>query len=256
MNNNSTNTELLIRYLDVDLAPDELIDVNRRLQEDSSLAHELEFLRYSQEAVAAYGLRKQVADIHASMMQEFNRGAVKVPPKGALVRWILQVAAVLFFVIAGTAVYYYFSVSKESLFREAYLGYSIGTERDVKDISAIEQAYKKKAYDEVISLSKRALPSDLHAGFFAGLSYLEKGDAANAIPYFEGIVDANSKAGTQGVYPDDSEFYLAMSYLKNSDPARALPVFEKIHHDKLHRYYDKVSSGFIRKLKLLKWKMQ
>jgi tetratricopeptide (TPR) repeat protein len=256
MNNNSTNTELLIRYLDLDLAPNELIDVNRRLQEDNSLAHELEFLRYSQEAVAAYGLRKQVADIHVSMMQEFNRGAVKVPPRGALVRWILQVAAVLFFVIAGTAVYYYFSVSKENLLNEAYLPYSIGTERDVAGLSAIEEAYKNKAYDEVISLSKQAPPSDLNAGFFAGLSYLEKGDVANAIPHFEKIVDANSKAGTQAVYPDDSEFYLAMSYLKNNDPERALPIFEKIHHDKLHRYYDKVSSAFIRKLKLLKWKMQ
>jgi hypothetical protein len=170
-----------------------------------------------------------------------------------IVRLSMRVAAVLVFVIAAAAMYFYFSVTPEKLVAENYSMYSIGTERDASNLSLIEKAFQRKDFYAVIQQLKNSTSPDMKEYFFGGLAYLEKNDAANAIIQFKTIVERNKTASIVE-YPDESEYYLALSYLKNNDIANALPLYEKIHSDKLHRYHDKVSSWFLRKLKVLRWK--
>ncbi len=253
MNNNFTNTSLLIRLLDMELNVEERAEINNRLLTDSALAQELEKLKYTQLAVQGFGLRQQVASVHQLMMPEFQNSIQRPRSINQIVRLFMRVAAVLVFVIASAGMYFYFSVTPEKLVAENYSVYTIGTERDASNLSLIEEAFQRKEYDAVIQQLKNSASPVMKEYFFGGLAYLEKSDAANAIIQFKTIVDKNNTASIVE-YPDEAEYYLALSYLKNNDIASALPLYEKIHSDKLHRYHDKVSSWFLRKLKILHWK--
>lgn len=253
MSNNFTNTSLLIRLLDMELSTEELTEINNRLLTDSALTGELENLKNAQLAVQGFGLRQQVATIHQLMMPEFRNNIRPLRSINQIVRLAMRVAAVLVFVFAAAAIYFYFSVSLEKLVAENYSVYTIGTERDASKLSLIEEAFQRKDFDSVIQQLKNSASPDMKVYFFGGLAYLEKNDAANAIIQFKTMMDRNNNA-SPAEYPDEAEYYLALSYLKNNDIANALPLYEKIHSDKLHRYHDKVSGWFLRKLKILHWK--
>src|SRR5436190_14340665 len=118
MNNNFTNTSLLIRLLDLDLNEEERSEINNRILIDPALAQELENLKYVQLAVQGFGLRQQVASVHQQMMPEL-RNSIRHPRSiNQIVRLSMRVAAVLVFVIAAAAMYFYFSVTKEKLAAE------------------------------------------------------------------------------------------------------------------------------------------
>ncbi len=96
MNENSTNTELLIQYLDGELHGEQLETFKKNLEANPALREELENLRLAREAVSAYGLQKKIRSIHPEMMRELK---VKTQPEPVITRMIFQyslrVAAVL-----------------------------------------------------------------------------------------------------------------------------------------------------------------
>ena len=254
MSDNFTNTRLLIRYLDRELAADEHTALELRLSSNPLLSHELQNLRHAQEAVSRFGLQQQVASVHSLMMLEFKNGNLQPRAGRRILRMTMRIAAILVFVIAGAGMYYYVTLSSGKLANENYAAYSFRTERGLTtSVSAIEEAYQQKKFDTVIYKLKSTPSPTVKEYFFGGLAYFEKNDAPGAIMQFNSLIEKNNRNSTTDFH-EEAEYYLALSYLKNNDASNALPLFEKIHGDKLHRYHDKVSRWFIRKLKILRWK--
>lgn len=255
MNNNFTKTDFLVQYLDGELSPEERLQLENELKQNTALQQELENLALAKDAVKMYGLKQKVGAVHSVMMKEI--AATEMPAKTGMIRNIarrsMKIAAALLVVLLGFGVYQYVSVSPDKLFAEKYQPYSFSVSRGAAAADAMENAYKERNYTGVINLFTVLQNGGQKENFLAGLAYLAVNDYAKGIVSFNKVLSLNNAAGAS-IFKDDAEYYLALSYLKNKEIKSALPLFAAIHTNPDHLYNDKVTAGFMRKLKILDWK--
>ena len=250
MNENSTDTELLIQYLDGELAGAELEKIIARLRDNAGLREEFENLQLAREAMKSYGLKSKIGDIHKEMMPQLKE---KTPGTGAIkmiFQTSLRIAAVLIVLLGASALYQYLTVTPDKLFAESFSPYQTHNLRDGSNQSALKSAYLKGEADSVILLfhaGKSLQPEDY---LMAGITFLEINQPAKAIDLFNSMIQKNSISKTDQ-FEDDAEYYLAESYLQNNEPEKAIPIFEKIQADHKHAYNSRVSRWFMLKLRNL-----
>src|SRR5947208_802981 len=108
MDNNDTNTDLLLQYLDNELDDSAKAAVENRLVRDQDLRDKLTTIQLARDAVKLYGLKKQVKQIGAEYRT--TTGTIAIAKGGrirSIGRWSVGVAAVLLLPIAGIGVYEY-----------------------------------------------------------------------------------------------------------------------------------------------------
>lgn len=251
MNNNYTQTEQLIQYLDGELETAARQDLEAKLASEPILAAELESLSLAQEAVRSYGLKSRIGDIHREMMNEFavdEAPVVRMTP-ARIFRYTARIAAILLVVVGAAVLFQYYTASNEQLFRDNFTPFALHTTRGAAP-EALEQSYQKGDYVTVVGNYKNiASPSQAERFLYANAA-LQTSDAPAAIAALTALQEANKTAGTHA-YEEDAEYYLALAYLKNNEAAKALPLLEKIHADTGHTYHDKVSGWMLRKAERL-----
>jgi tetratricopeptide (TPR) repeat protein len=251
MNENSTNTELLIQYLDGELQGEDFETLNKNLANDQSLREEFENLKLAKEAMRSYGLKIKVGAIHGDMMRELKGNK---EPRAKVIKMIIQygirVAVVLTMLVGISALYQYLTTSPEKLFSENYRPYIIHTMRGVPGSSVLSEKYKMGNMDSVIMEFKSLRSPQPEDYILAGIAFLEDKQPAKAIETFQTLIQENTNSKTD-YFEDDAEYYLAMSYLSNQEPEKGLPFFEKIQADSQNPYNSKVSEWFLLKLKSL-----
>jgi tetratricopeptide (TPR) repeat protein len=251
MNENSTNTETLIQYLDGELQGEELDIVKKNLANDQSLREEFENLRLAREAARRFGLKSKISDIHSEMMPEMKANK----PAGArvikmYVQTSLRIAAVLLVLVGLSALYQYFTTSPEKLFSEKYQPYTIHEMRGESGSSPLQENYRMGKMDSVIlEFNSLSVPKP-EEYILAGIAFLENNQPEKAIKTIQELIQKNTDSKTD-YFEDDAEYYLAMSYLRNSEPEKALPILEKIQADPRHPYNSRLSKWFILKVKSL-----
>jgi tetratricopeptide (TPR) repeat protein len=250
MNENSTHTEILIRYLDGELQGEELEGLKKNLANNQSLREELDNLQLAQEAARRYGLKSKISDIHKEMMLEVKQDK---PVKSAVIKMFIQtglrVAAVLVVLIGLSALYQYFTTSPEKLFNDNYNPYVIHEMRGEGN-SHLQEKYKMGKMDSVILEFNSLIAPEPEEYILAGIAFLENNQPEKAIKTLQELIQKNTASKTD-YFEDDAEYYLAMSYLKNGQPEKALPILEKIKADPRHPYNSKLSKWFILKVKSL-----
>jgi tetratricopeptide (TPR) repeat protein len=255
MNNNYTNSDLLVQYLDSELSTEQKLQVETELKNNNSMQQELQNLILAKDAVQTYGVKQKVATIHKEMMGEM--ATAKKAPKPGLVRSIartsMRIAASLLIVTLGLGIYQYATISLDKLFAENYQPYTLNITRGVADTDAMEKAYQQKDYAGVINQFTSLPATAQKENFFAGQSYLASNNYAKAVECFKKVAALNV-AESKNIFKDDAEYYLALSYLKNNEFRFAYPIFINIHNNAKHLYNDKISNSVIRKLTLLDWK--
>jgi len=254
MNENSTNTELLIQYLDGELQGEDLEAVIKNLANDRSLREEFENLKLAREAMRSYGLKIKVGAIHGDMMRELKGNKT---PRDKVIKMIgqygIRIAAVLIMLVGISFLYQYLTTSAEKLFSENYRPYIIHTMRGAPGNSGLSEKFKKGNMESVI-LEFKSLHSPQPEDFIlAGIAFLENKQPEKAIETFQTLIQENARLKTD-YFEDDAEYYLAMSYLNNQEPVKALTLFEKIKADSKNPYSSKVSEWFLLKLKRLQVK--
>jgi hypothetical protein len=247
MNNNYTQTEQLIQYLDGELETASRQQLEAKLASEPALAAELESLSLTQAAVRSYGLKSRIGSIHKEMMKELvteETPVVRMTP-ARIFRYTARIAAILLLVVGVTVLFQYYTASNEQIFRDNFAPFELRTSRGA-GVESLEQQYQKGDYAAVVSNYKNiASPSQADRFLYANAA-LQTNDAAAAIAALTALQDANKTAGTHA-YEEDAEYYLALAYLKNNEAAKALPLLKKIHEDAGHTYHDKVSGWMLRK---------
>lgn len=250
MNNNSTNPDELIQLLDGELQGETLQQLQHKIAGNPQLAAELESLRMAKAAVASYGLRKSIGNIHKEMMQELDAAAA--PPRigmRRIIQYTMRVAAILAIVLGSTAVYQYFSATPEKLFSDNYQAFTLRETRS-SNADALETLYKKGDFAGVTNaFSQLAAPQPTDY-FLNGCAALANNNATAAISSLTALQQHNQQNNTH-FYEDDATYYLALAYLQHKDLDRALPLFEKIHADPGHPYHNRISGWWLRKLQHL-----
>lgn len=251
--NNSTRTELLIRYLDQELSEAERAEVEAELASDAAASEELERLRVTRNLVKGYALRQQVYRVHGDMMQEL-RGSATATSSPAPVRkmftYAMRIAASVLVILSVTALYQYLTFSSAKFFDQNYSAYEAPTMRGSAG-STIQSLYNERNWKEVVNRFERSVTHTTEEWFLAANAYLQLNQLPQAIGGFQAVQKQNA-ATRATLFQDDAEYYLAMAYLKNNEPASALPILEAIHRNPDHAYHDKVSSWDLIRLRRLK----
>jgi tetratricopeptide (TPR) repeat protein len=255
MDNSTQSNELLMKYLDGEMSEIEKKDFEKRLLSDTDLRQELEKLQLATEAVQMYGLRQQVGSVHRQMMKEMQSQVVirKISSTRRIIRYSISVAAGILLIVIGIQVYNFINLSPDKLYKKEYSSFELSTSRDINPpaSSPTEKAFREKKYKEVVELRTKMAEASLTDDFLAAVSFLELNRPADAIKLFN-IVLNQDKASSHPVYKDEAEYYLALAYLKIKNYTQALELMKSIHNDSTNLYHEKFTSGFIRKVKMLK----
>ena len=186
------------------------------------------------------------------MEEESKQAKEKFNKIHRIIRYAVAIAAsisLLIIIIEGCKFY---ALSPEKLYAENYRAYELRTASEGTDSaeSKLEQAYREKKYGGVINLSKNSVLS-IKDIFITGMSFLETNDDSRAISSFQ-VVIADVKDNK--TLKDTAEYYLALAYLRNRDYDQAIELMNAIHENPSHRYKDKFSRRFIKRVKRLKWR--
>ncbi len=256
MNNNNTNSDILIQYLDNELSLEEKTNLENQLKHDFVMQHELENLTLAKSAIKTYGLKKHVAFIHTEMMNEMvveKASSIQQSMVRRMVKISMKVAAAVFIVMLGLGVYQYSTITPDKVFASNYKPYTLSVNRGAIETNVMEKLFQEKNYIAVISQFETLKEASLKENFLAGVAYMETKNYKNAITVLNNVLSKNAFDKTS-ILNDDAEYFLALSYLKNNGIKLATPIFEMINKNTNHLYNDKVSNAFIRNLKILDWK--
>ncbi len=247
--------ELLMRYLDGEMDIAEKKAFEEQLAADKTLQEEVDRLQEAKVTVRSYGLKKEIEQVHASMMKEFKHVAPvrKMSSFQKVVRYSVAIAACAALVFISIEGYKFYKLSPNDLYTENHIAYTPDNPRGTEPKeNEIETAYREKRYADVtkIVFHRSLTPRE---SFLRGLSYLETGDLSRAITSFQSVLSDSMK--TIDVFTKDgTEYYLALAYLKNRDYDESIELMNKIHDDPRHTYNERFSSKYIRRVKMLKWR--
>jgi tetratricopeptide (TPR) repeat protein len=250
MNDNFTNTTILIQYLDGELEGEALQSIREKIASDDQFAAELESLRLAKETVKTYGLKKTIGSIHTEMMKELL--TVPAPRNigiSRIMQYSMRIAATLLIALSITALYQYYSATPEKLYENEYETFQLHETRG-SSASLLEEPYKKADLAAVMTVFKTLKDPQAEDYFLNGNAALAINNSPAAISSFLALQEKNKQANTH-FFEEDTDYYLGLAYLHNNEPSKALPLFEKIQADEGHAYHRNVSAWFLRKLKRL-----
>ncbi len=247
----ANNQQILIDHLDKTLQGESLPEAEVLIRTDSQAQKDWEWLQLTVEAVQHHALHARVSAVREQMQQgrllSVSRPAVRP------VRAVLRVAAAAMLVIGTVIVYKFATVTPAGFYSGNYTSYELSTTRGSGETSAVEQAYRNKNWNEVIS-AYNALPLKTNRDhFLAGVAALELKEFTQAAEHFSAVLTSNSQTG-DNYFQDEAEYYLAMSYLANDEKEKAISILKKIKADNGHLYHQKVNEMSATDLKVLELK--
>jgi hypothetical protein len=252
MDNSTPNeNDVLVRYLDNELSPEEKAEMERKINSDDRLRSQYEDLRIAREAVMQYGIRTQVAGIHDSMMKELKVPVRRISSPRRVIRYGMSIAAGIILIVGAYMVYNFFTLSADGFYLSHYRSYDVGTTRSSGSSEKAINAYREKKYNEVVGIYLSGDSSSTTA-FLAAMSNLQLNDVPASITLLEKLAAPSTATGQ--AFSEEAEYYLALAYIKNRDFDLAIPIMEKIYANPSHLYHEKISKKMIRQVKMLKWR--
>ncbi len=256
MPDNSTDdiTEMLVRYIDNELSPDEKPVVEKMLFENADINERYQYLLAAKQAIRYQYLKQRVHALHNKYIN--SEIAETIPPaivKLSVFKIFLRVAAVLIAVIAGSAIFEYATTTDQSVYNNNFINYELPVNRGVSNTNSIDSLYSAANYTAVIKSFEEKPQKNQEDYFIAAQSYLHLDNTDMAIQSFLEVKKLND-ASTQKYFVDETDYYLALAYIKASNIDAAENLLTNITADKQNLFYDKAKeiSGY--KLSILKLK--
>lgn len=244
MKRSKKHIDIVYRFLDQDLSPEELANFSEELVCNTELKEELEF-------------QKEISTlINNPELIKFDENLIKAEEKYERSRKprhkILLYSAAAVFVLAFTSIYILNSPNSQEKTNKHFTEYheftsSVSYHRgnNVEDIPNLGfDAYESKNFNEAILHFRNALEIDTNnvtIRFFLALAFFESGDYKNAIFEFLYILDSKS-----AIYSDQAEWELALCYLEIGEKAKAKILLNKIIDNK--QFKNKEAKNIIRLL--------
>ena len=248
------NNEILIDYLDHQLNQEDADLVESKVQNDKSLAGELQYLKLAIDMVRLDAINEKVFAIRQSLG---NTSTITEKPARAIVRSMYKMSmrvAAIFILLFGIAVLYkYVSVSSLSVYERQFTGYELSNTRGQESRDAEVEAYRNKNWNEVIAIYQSENNKSNKSGFLAAMAEMQLNHFPKAITLFENILNTNSKTGDNS-FQEEAEYYLSLAYLMNHEENKSILILDKIKSDTSHTYYPLASKLSAIDLKIIELK--
>lgn len=238
----SRNERLLVNYLDRALEEREIREIEQVINTDSEVRKQWQFLQLAVQAVEYAALFDQVAAVKEQFKAVHPSEVIPMQKSGRVVtmRRIYKVAACVLFLIVAAGGFKYVTTSSKKMYKDAFVPYSISTSRGNAGSNSIEDAYKNKNWNEVISSFNNTIQKDNHAFFLCGMANMQLQQFTAASEQFEQVLANNAQTGDD-YFHDEAQYYLAMSLLANNQAKEAITIINQVRADKNHSYYQQIA---------------
>ena len=241
---------LLIDELDKMLSGKALTDLQESLRSDKGVAAEWEYLKLAVEAVEYAAIYDRVDFVRktvppASGKTGFQSGVVR-----NIFKISIRVAAILVVFLGVAAIYKYSTVSSATVYNEYYTGYTLGVSRGTNTSSAIDEAYKSKNWQSVITLAANENRPTAKTVFLDGMAAMELQQYPAAITNFHQVIAINT-GSNEHYFQDEARYYLALSYLMNKQADKGVDLLNEIRQEKNNLYQPLASRISVLDLKIV-----
>ena len=221
--------ETIERYLKLEMEPSEKLAFEEKLQNDPELVQEVEGLKNLFTGIEAAALKRKMEVFHQGIPQETPVRALRPSKDPKKIRYL--VAACL---VALLGIFWFFKreTPQEQLFAKYYapdpgLPTTMSTTNEYDFYHGMVN-YKQGNYPAALTIWEPLLldkPQNDTLNYFIGVTYLAKGNTAEAIPFLEKV-----SSQKESIFWEDSHYYLGFSYLKKGDLEAAKQNFGKSNH--------------------------
>lgn len=230
--NEAQKSEWVQRYLEGELAGQELLDFEQHLEEDLELQTLLEEFKILVGGIRYHG-RKQAWDeisaLEADAEANETLGHFSIGERTRTLYWAVAATVAILAVCVAYFINNNQSVNTDQLFADNFMPYAALTyapqRSDTLLTSMKEQAfaaYSNRNYPEAISLFEDILAQseETIVWFYLGNAYLTQEQTEQAIAAFQQFLEADPESI---LYPQ-ATWFLALAYLKNDqlEPAKQL----------------------------------
>ncbi len=254
MKPNTKYTEIIDRYLDGELAGDELAALEKQLKTNTELRNELELQKEIKNALGEteiIGLREQLKEINHSYHADkkvisFTRRLINSR--------ITQMAAASVIILLSITLFTDILKSEfstnEKMFEKYYEKYeplnfraSASLNDEIYQDAVI--AYNNEEYEQALHLFEEVLEADMgrmEANIMSGVSNMELSNYQMASGSFNKVIDHKDN-----LFIEDAQWYLGFCYLKTENKNKAIEQFTKIAESSSSR--NKKARKILRKIK-------
>ena len=253
--------EQLVRYMDGELNADENAAVEKLLLQDAALKERFENLLAAKAAIRSKGLQQRVMALHQQYYatirtdenNETQTAKIIKPSFGNTLKFVLRIAAVFIFIVAGYTVYQYSTTSNANVFADNFINYQLPVSRGENKETKIDSLYQSANYNALLQAFESSKDKTQKDYFLAALAYLETGNSNASINTFKNLQQINS-AATEKYFVQETEYYLALAYIKAGNIDEAEKQLSTIKANKQHLFYQKANEISSTKLRILKMK--
>ncbi len=254
--------ELLDQYIDNQLVPEQIEQLEKDLRQDADLQRLLDSVIVSREAIRYRGLTTKVKGLHqqyinevrANPGQEYDQDIVRPMPVNRDYSWVLRIAASVLIALFGYSSYQYTILDKSQVYTNKFISYQLLTTRGSADqFSPLRSAYLLGNYGSVIQ-QFNALPVKASIDYFlTGVACLQQHEYNQAVNRFTELRAVN-KYQKEVYFNEETDYYLALAYLGAGRLDESYLLFKSIHDAPQHLFHESVSNLDLLKLNVLRLK--
>ena len=217
---NNDNTNIIEAYLNNELAGDEQIAFENRIELEPDLLKEIVLHRQIREFVKENEIHNLKSQVKNWILEE--KEDIKMKKIALFSRTnLLRIAASLV-LISGLAWLYFNSQSSGNQYFTELIEQNPGILQGSDDRSSWTQSFREEKYAKVILILNKKEIKTSEEVYYLGLSYAAENNYSKAIAQFSTIILQDS------VYAEKANWALALVYLKQNDKILAKPLLEKI----------------------------
>ncbi len=257
MPDNSTDdmTEMLVRYMDNELLPDEKAAVEKLMHDDAEVNEHYQYLLAAKQSIRHQNLKQRVQNVHEAYINSKSGDETSTTKivRPSVFKTFMRVAAIFIAVIAGYGVFEYSTTTNQSVYNNNFINYQLPVNRGINNTNSIDSLYSTANYTAVINAFEEKPQKNQEDYFIAAQSYLQLNNTDKAIQSFLEVKRLND-ANAQKYFVDETDYYLALAYIKAGSIQDAENLLKKITSDKQNLYYNNAKEISDYKLKILKLK--
>ena len=237
--NISQNTlELIERYLNHELDGQDLIDFEKKLENDQDFRDEVNFVKNISTGVERAILKEKMESFHSEMQSETP--TIKLHRRHIF----LKIAVAASLLIGFALMFYYYQTDPYEKLYQAYYSPDPGLPTVMSSTSEYDfydamVDYKRENYDSAInkwSALQANSPSNDTLNYFLGMAWMASDDVDKALPYLETV---NTEA--ESTFYEDARYYTALYHLKKNNIELAKQNLSELNSPKAKKLLEELN---------------
>ena len=254
--------ELLDQYIDSQLAPVQVMQLEKELQQDDDLQRLLDSVVISREAIRYRALTNKVKGLHqqyiseikADPNQDYDQDVIRPMPVRRDYSWVFRIAASVLIAMLGYGSYQYATLDKAEVYGSKFISYQLPTTRgSAVPLSPLRSAYLSGSFGTVtrqFSILSAKEPIDY---FLTGVACLQQHEYAQAVNRFTELRAVNQHQ-KRVYFKEETDYYLALAYLGAGRLDESYSLFKSIHDAPRHLFSESVTELDLVELNVLRLK--